>query len=231
MRAATTGRQNSPHHPGLTPETAAHRATARPAVHHLPERLLSTRSFIARPTDSGFEGLYCHYDGFPDHQLPLLLAAYNHRFAGDLDAMTRHLIDDVPVGWSTLGTDLLDGAPEQIRTALTLHGEYPSSGLDDLITLDGSPPERMTVTPETTEGLDWGYILRPEGIEVISLREYTRGPLVGWDTDPLSRISDAPARWVPGWPAPIAAPRPAPRLTTTAPAAADSGPQRAAARR
>ncbi|MFI1890232.1 hypothetical protein [Streptomyces jumonjinensis] len=146
--------------------------------------------------------------------------------------MTRHLVDDVPVGWSNLGTDLLDGAPDQARTALARHGEFPSSGLADLITPDGSPPERMTVAPETTGGLNWGYILRPEGIEVIALREYTRGPLVGWDADPLSRISGTPTRWVPGRPAPVVTPRPAPRLTTTAPAAtADSVPQRPAARR
>ncbi|MFI6289340.1 hypothetical protein ACIBCM_32125 [Streptomyces sp. NPDC051018] len=67
---------------------------------------------------------------------------------------------------------------------------------------------------------------------MIALRAYTRGPLVGWDTDPLSRISGTPARWVPGRAAPVIAPRPEPRLTTTAPAAAaDPVPQRAAARR
>ncbi|MFI6289341.1 hypothetical protein ACIBCM_32130 [Streptomyces sp. NPDC051018] len=69
--------------------------------------------------------------------------------------MTRHLVDDIPVGWSALGTDLLDGAPDHIRAALSRHGEYPSSGLDDLIAPDGSRPERMTVTPEATAGLDW----------------------------------------------------------------------------
>ncbi|MFF3556158.1 hypothetical protein ACFYXL_22450 [Streptomyces tsukubensis] len=145
--------------------------------------------------------------------------------------MARHLVDDVTVGWSTLGTDLLDEAPDPIRAALSRHGEYPSSGLD-VITSDGSPPERMTVTPQSTEGLNWGYVLRPAGIEVIALREYTRGPLVGWDTDPLSRISSAPVHWVPGRPAPVITPGPAPKLTTTAPtAAADSAPQRPATRR
>jgi hypothetical protein len=89
----------------------------------------------------------------------------------------------------------------------------------------------MTITPEATEGLDWGYILRPEGIEVLALHTYARGPLVGWDTHPLAHISGTPARWVPGRPKPIVAPRPAPKLTSTAPApSADPTPQRVALR-
>ncbi|MFE2942940.1 hypothetical protein ACFXKG_28365 [Streptomyces sp. NPDC059255] len=81
--------------------------------------------------------------------------------------MARHLIDDVPVGWETLGTDLLDGAPAELVTTLTRGRRWPSSTLDHSITLDGSPPARMTVTHEhaADQNLQWGYVLRPNGIK------------------------------------------------------------------
>ncbi|MFI0743000.1 hypothetical protein ACH4PU_33755 [Streptomyces sp. NPDC021100] len=190
---------------------------------------LATRSFIARPTSTGFTGIYVHWDGYPSHHLPLLLAAYQHRFAGDLEAMSQHLVDNVSVGWSELGTDLLNGAPEPLRQALTGGENHPSSQLDDLITPDGSPPQRMTVTEASTEGLDWGYVLRPHGIEVIHQYE-ARGPVVGWKTDPRARFSDGHARWTPGGPVPATAPPP-----TTQPAApakpATTSAVRSAARR
>ncbi|MCC0094693.1 hypothetical protein K7B10_07825 [Streptomyces flavotricini] len=159
--------------------------------------------------------MYVHWDGYPSHHLPLLLAAHQHRFAGSLDAMTRHLIDDVPVGWSALGTDLLDGAPDELITALTRGERYASDQLD-VITPDGSPPTRMTVRDGQASGLDWGYVLHDHGIEVISLREEQHGPVVGWATDPRTRFSDHPALWQPTGPVPGRPPSPAPKLTTTA---------------
>ncbi|MFE4664542.1 hypothetical protein ACFRI7_11750 [Streptomyces sp. NPDC056716] len=130
--------------------------------------------------------------------------------------MTRHLVSTVPIGWDTLGTDLLDRTPDNLRAALTAGIEYPSTDLDDLITPDGSPPPRIAVTSGESLGATWGYVLHPEGIEVIAATEHNRGPLVGWDTHPLSRISDSPARWTPGQPAPVITPPPVPRLTTSA---------------
>ncbi|MEU9369559.1 hypothetical protein AB0D71_33770 [Streptomyces avermitilis] len=63
--------------------------------------------------------MYVHFDGYPASKLPLLLAAYQYRFAGHVEAITRHLIDEVHHGWEELGTDLLDGAPAALRRSLT----------------------------------------------------------------------------------------------------------------
>ncbi|MGW0613279.1 hypothetical protein [Streptomyces sp. NPDC002788] len=49
----------------------------------------------------------------------MLLAAYQYKFGRNIEAMSRHLIDDVAVGWDELGTDLLDDAPPALVTALT----------------------------------------------------------------------------------------------------------------
>ncbi|WP_343243827.1 hypothetical protein [Streptomyces sp. SID13726] len=169
-------------------------------------------------------------DGVPSHHLPLLLTAYQWRFARDLHALRHHLIEDVAVGWDELGTDLLDGAPRSVVQALTGGEHWPSRTLDHLIAPDSSPPVRMTVTETTADalGMHWGYILHPTGIEVISLVHQDIGPLVDWNTDPRSVFSDDPVRWHTGALPPITAP--APPRNSPAAAANSAGPRRAVRR-
>ncbi|WP_280863761.1 hypothetical protein [Streptomyces sp. SAI-144] len=161
---------------------------------------------MARPTDgTGYSGIHVQLDGVPSHHLPLLLAAYQYKFGRDVEAMSRHLIDDVAVGWHELGTDLLDGAPPSLVAALTGGEQWPSRTLDHLITPDGSPPVRMSVTDETADEQDmqWGYILHKEGIEVISLLREDIGPVVDWAFDPRTAFNDHPAAWSSLDPAPV----------------------------
>ncbi|WSQ12907.1 hypothetical protein OG604_36930 [Streptomyces sp. NBC_01231] len=140
----------------------------------------------------------------PSHHLPLLLTAFEHRFRRDLEAMSRHLVDDVSVGWHELGTDLLDGAPYLIVSILTGGQKLPSRTLDHLTT-PGSPQVRMTVTDATAveQDVQWGYVLHPHGIEVISLLHQDNGPAVDWNTDPLTVFSDNPTLWAANAPAPV----------------------------
>ncbi|MEU1893886.1 hypothetical protein [Streptomyces pristinaespiralis] len=139
--------------------------------------------------------------------------------------MTRHLVDGVAVGWDELGTDLLDGAPREILSALTGGEQWSSSTLDHLVTPDGSPPVRMTVTEKTAADLDvqWGYILRPHGIEVISALHAAAGSVVAWGTDPRARFRNHPAHWS----APASAAAPPARPAATSPSV---GPRTAARR-
>lgn len=185
---------------------------------------MATRSFIARPTDTGYTGVYVHYDGYPSGRLPLLLAGHRYRFGSDIEAMARHLIDDVPVsayGWEELGTDLLHGAPEELRQALTGGDEYPSRTLDDVFDMNGVRATRRLVTPSANRGLDWGYVLRPRGIEVISPRTADHGPIVDWHTDPRTPFSDVHQQWKPDRPPPERArPTPAAPPAATSPRAA-----------
>jgi hypothetical protein len=166
---------------------------------------LATRSFVARPDGTGYGGIYIHWAGNPSHQLPLLLTAYRHRFDGDLDTMTEHLIDRVS-GWSRLGSDLLYGAPEDLLTALD-YGDRPST---ELAALAPDPQDRRRarfwITDQRTRGTDWGYVLHPNGIEVIPVRDARRGRIVPWATDPRVRISDSPLLWRPDRPLPVRRP-------------------------
>ncbi|MFJ3019492.1 hypothetical protein ACIPH4_00820 [Streptomyces tendae] len=165
----------------------------------------------------------------PSHHLPLLLTAYQYKFGRDVEALAQHLIDDIAVGWDELGTDLLDGPT--LVAALTGGEHWPSRTLDHLITPDGSPPVRMTVTDKTAGelGMEWGYILHPQGIEVISTAHTGTGPLVAWDTDPSTPFSDHPAHWpaITTCRAPTTSPAPPPRPSA---GAAPTGPRTAARR-
>ncbi|MEU4347040.1 hypothetical protein [Streptomyces sp. NPDC023838] len=180
---------------------------------------MSTSSFVARPTDTGYTGVYVHFDGYPSSRLPLLLAAYQYRFNRDVEAISVHLVDEVDVAWDELGTDLLDGAPKSLATQLAGRDRWPSRQMHNVVNADGSPAEREVITEANSSYLEWGYILRPEGIEVISLTEVARGPVVAWDTDPRTRFSDHPSLWLPGQPVPATRPpRSAPPLAAPAPA-------------
>ncbi|WP_349362110.1 hypothetical protein [Streptomyces sp. H27-C3] len=198
------------------------------------ETSLSTRSFIARPTHPlHYSGIQVRLDGVPSHHLPLLLTAYQHKFGRDLEAMSCHLVDNVAIGWDQLGTDLLDDAPPALIAALTGGEQWPSRTLN-LITPNGAPPVRMTVTEYTADAQDmqWGYILHREGIEVVSLLHEDLGPLVDWSTDPRTVFSDDPEHWSSLEPAPViqavrsAAPQNAPVAVP-----ATASPQRTAAHR
>ncbi|MCZ4515378.1 hypothetical protein O3Q52_46155 [Streptomyces sp. ActVer] len=185
---------------------------------------MSTRSVIARPTVTGYAGTYVHWDGYPSHHLPLLLTAHQHRFAGDTEALAAYLIEDAPEGWSSLGTDLLDQAPDALRDRLAAGRDRPGNRYPARPTV---PP--LIYTERTASRLNWGYVLHPHGIEVIGLLAYDRGPVVEWDTDPRSRIVADPGAWNPDSPEPVVPPRTAPRLSTTAPASAPT-PRKAARR-
>ncbi|MEW1616021.1 MULTISPECIES: hypothetical protein [unclassified Streptomyces] len=110
--------------------------------------------------------------------------------------MARHLVDGTTIGWNELGTDLLDGAPSELITALTDGEQWPSTTLDHLVTPDGSPPIRMNVTEQTAsdQDLDWGYVLRPNGVEVIDARYPVTGLVVSWNADPRRDFTN-PATW------------------------------------
>ncbi|MFF5273810.1 hypothetical protein [Streptomyces sp. NPDC000133] len=170
----------------------------------------------------------------PSVHLPLLLAAYQHKFERNVEAMCRHLIDDVAVGWDELGTDLLDGAPPALVNSLTGGEHWPSRTLDHLVTPDGSPLVRMSVTDTTADEQDmqWGYVLHKEGIEVISLLNEDLGPVVDWATDPRTSFNDHPAAWSSLDPAPTIRPsRSAPPRSAPAAAPAKGDSPRPATRR
>ena len=62
---------------------------------------MSTRSMIARKTDEGFQGVYHHWDGYPEALGQTLWQMY-HQGDKDLEGMLALLIDSHPAGWSSI---------------------------------------------------------------------------------------------------------------------------------
>lgn len=63
---------------------------------------MSTRAVIARKTDTGFTGVYHHWDGYPSGLGATLFELRQEQFQGDTAAMLKVLIDEHPAGWSTI---------------------------------------------------------------------------------------------------------------------------------
>ncbi|MEU8522395.1 hypothetical protein [Streptomyces sp. NPDC048577] len=173
---------------------------------------MGTSAFIARPTKAGYAGVHVQYDGSPPMILPLLLAAYRFRFEGDVEAMSRHLVDGV-FAWDTIGTDLLDGAPPALVARLTGGEERSSQEMTDVLDDDSKPAKRLLVTHKNSAGHIWGYVLHRAGIEVISRQLDIRGPVVLWHNDPRARFGGEMALWTLSTPPPISMPLDLPRLT------------------
>lgn len=111
--------------------------------------------------------------------------------------MAQHLIDTPTISWDYLGADLLGDSPDTVLDQLG-HAGYPSSRqATDIVTADGKPASKMTFDEVSAQEawLDWAYVLRPQGVEVIGLANGPRGLVVGWDIDPLAKWADAPERW------------------------------------
>lgn len=130
--------------------------------------------------------------------------------------MAAYLIDTAPEGWSSLGADLLDGAPDALRQHLAGGRGEPGRQYPAHSTL---PP--LVYTERTASGLDWGYVLHPPGIEVISAPGQARGPIVAWGTDPRARFRDTASLWTPDRPIPATTP---PKTTTRNAASAPAQP-------
>lgn len=65
---------------------------------------MGTRSVIAEPHGDGFRGRYHHWDGCPTGLGSTLWDLYHGHFAQDTEAMRKYLVEDEPVGWSTINS-------------------------------------------------------------------------------------------------------------------------------
>jgi hypothetical protein len=78
---------------------------------------MSTRSVIARPSETGFTGVYHHFDGYPSGVGQSIWRMYHDVFDGDADAMAKVLIDDHR-GWSSIVERDFRLAPRSVDTIM-----------------------------------------------------------------------------------------------------------------
>lgn len=123
---------------------------------------MSTRAIIARPhpTDpTRWTGTYVHSDGYPTVSGQAVWNQVVDRFGKDPEKAAQYLIDQHPTGWSYV-TD------EEAVCYCHDRGE----GTDTPAVL----------TEKDAGGIDYTYVLRPEGLEV---HRWGRGvvAVVPWD--------------------------------------------------
>ncbi|MFG2996579.1 hypothetical protein [Streptomyces sp. NPDC048340] len=113
--------------------------------------------------------------------------------------MAHYLVDSPAISWDYLGSDLLEGAPEPVQQRLGTNGYDACRPTTNMVTIDGSPVQRMTFTEVSAREswLSWAYVLHPQGAEVVSLQNGPSGLVVAWDTDPLTPFTDDAERWRP----------------------------------
>jgi hypothetical protein len=181
---------------------------------------LSTHALIARPTpDGGWEGRYVHYDVFPEDKVPLLLAARNApRFVGDETALATFLVDEHPAGWDILGADLAGPDSEAasfLQATIAEHSECLCHNWEGAL----QEPPMTDGDAATRDDILWIYVLRPEGLEVISRErnpDDLRGLILPWSTDPTEAFPGSRFQgWQPTTPRTKRTPRFSPPATAT----------------
>lgn len=163
---------------------------------------MSTRSIIGTALDNGFEGRYCHWDGYPTHRGPQLLQTYaqlretygGREHAGAVEAVKRWAIRPGALGyWSSYQTPLehleaMRGPTESVCDLCFGSGLRPDmadshKGCNGCSGSGVHKVERSGWLADngdgwTTAGEDcgaeWAYLLAPEGISVLG-SEYDDG--------------------------------------------------------
>ena len=79
---------------------------------------MSTNACIAKGTPDNWEGVYVHWDGYPEGLGRDLIANYI-AIGSDLDLLIKESIDNHPTGWSSYPDKPYDveGEPEMIITS------------------------------------------------------------------------------------------------------------------
>jgi hypothetical protein len=147
---------------------------------------MSTRSVIAKPTEDGWVGRYCHSDGYPEHQVPELMRLVKEK---GLDRCIDILIN-FNAGWSYLTSDptLTEGFNDDGRFKTV--SNYGIAYTTKIIPMPGQPNyqqarmEDWIVNTDTDTWCEWTYVLTPECIEVYenTVDGWTLYDTVSYDT-------------------------------------------------
>jgi len=148
---------------------------------------MGTRSIIAIPDNGTWKGRYCHWDGYPSHMGHALCAIVTR----DGIERARQVLTADTYGWSTINPDTpsIDGVtPDEdadYGTAARLAADYevedrfrviPGYGIGytdtETVDLAGEPYQQSHESewygPDADCWQEWIYVLRDEGLEVLS---------------------------------------------------------------
>ncbi|MCB0083179.1 MAG: hypothetical protein KDE47_19695 [Caldilineaceae bacterium] len=115
---------------------------------------MGTRSFIVRQIDTGIEGVYCHWNGYPDYNGRILQEYYSEPeklkrliAGGEISSLapeigSQHDFDSRPKGQTTYyhrdrGDDWKDVRPRRFKTLKALCRHAQRCGCEYLYLFDG----------------------------------------------------------------------------------------------
>lgn len=122
---------------------------------------MATRGCIARKTNSGFTGVYHHWDSYPSELGKTLYSLYNGHFNKNIDNMLSFLIDGHPAGWSSVN-DCDFNFPAGFGgdgPQCYCHGERAEE--EDFL-------DENILDEELHRGIEYIYIFNKENMEIIT---------------------------------------------------------------
>jgi len=130
---------------------------------------MATQAIIARLTDpddpTKFAGMYVGGDGYPTHTGRAVWRQVVAHFRGDLDQAARYYIDQHPTGWKLLGAEAIG---DDICYCHDMHeGEQ----------------DHWLRTQDQVDSIDYTYVLRPEGLEILRHGRGAGRLIVPWDQE------------------------------------------------
>lgn len=116
---------------------------------------MGTRGAIARKDDTGFEGVYHHWDSNPTGLGETLYGLYHGHFKQDLESMLEVLIDQHPAGWSTINGKNFElpsgfGGADPDSPKCYCHGKRSEEGW------------RVTAENAAGSGIEYAYVFDVE---------------------------------------------------------------------
>lgn len=165
---------------------------------------MSTRSCIAKPDGDGWKGRYHHSDGYPSGLGRFLFEVHGSHFGGNTEAMIKLLIEDEPVGWSSI-----------IDNDLSLPKSYLGYGERPLVPADKARypnetdysamgPQSFSARGDTSDNpdgdwissadgpdimIEWVYVLTPGGLMVIDGGHGFCGLILWSDPDGADKVA------------------------------------------
>ena len=115
---------------------------------------MATRSLIAKKEKNGFIGIYCHWDGYPEHQLPILENSYNSSELVD----QLIALGSISILGNKIGTKQNFETPEDEDTCLAYHRDKGEEFSQTIVT---SAKELLAEAEELW--LDYLYVFTENG--------------------------------------------------------------------
>lgn len=149
---------------------------------------MGTRSVVAVPHEDSWRGRYVHWDGYPDHMVPV----FQRLVRRDGLAIVQWTLTEDFYGWSCIDAEGDRDPGEPRFVAVSGYGTAYTTVEDQ------AHPDRW-ILPTSSDGVEFCYILREEGVEILDRRvgdAHAMG-MFGW------HFNTEAVRWAPlavvGW--------------------------------